>query len=134
VTTARRLAPLLAVAACVLAGCGEAERDTATATEAADVTVRVTGAGTQPVVASLECGADAPCDGRRLDSLRAVLDRNGNASRACTQVYGGPERAHVTGTLRGRVVAAEVTRADGCGIADYDALFEALDRPPPRAP
>ena len=132
-TTPRRLAPLLALVACTLAACGEAEGDGA-APAATKLTVRVTGAGSQAVVASLECGADAPCDERRLDSLRAVLDRRGDAARACTQVYGGPERAHVTGRLRGRAVDAEVTRANGCGIADYVALFQALDRPPPLAP
>ena len=53
--------------------------------------------------------------------------------RACTQQYGGPEKAHVTGTLEGRAVDVTLTRADGCGIADYEALFAALGRKPPLA-
>ena len=54
-------------------------------------------------------------------------------ARACTQVYGGPEEAHVTGTLEGKPVDVTVTRSDGCGIADYERLFEALGRKPPLA-
>ena len=47
--------------------------------------------------------------------------------------YGGPEKAHMTGTLEGKPVDVEVTRSDGCGIADYEALFAALGRNPPLA-
>ena len=57
-----------------------------------------------------------------------------NTKRACTQIYGGDERAHVTGTLEGRRVDVTFARRDGCGIADYDALFAALERPAPLAP
>ena len=46
--------------------------------------------------------------------------------RACTELYGGPETAHVTGTLGGEAVDVTITRNDGCGVADYEALFEAL--------
>ena len=134
ISVTTRPAPLLAVLACALAACGEAERGGESAADATSVTVRVTGAGADAVVASLECGGDRPCDERRLAALGAVLDQSDDASRVCTQVYGGPERAHVTGTLRGRAVDAEVQRNDGCGIADYDALFEALGRSPPLAP
>jgi hypothetical protein len=37
----------------------------------------------------------------------------------CTQVYGGPERAVVTGTWRGAPVHATFTRKDGCEIARW---------------
>ena len=47
--------------------------------------------------------------------------------------YGGPERAHMTGVLEGRSVDVTLTRSDGCGIADYEALFAALGRKPPLA-
>ena len=45
---------------------------------------------------------------------------------ACTQVYGGPERLIVEGTLDGEAVSKEVTRTDGCQIARYDLLSQAL--------
>jgi hypothetical protein len=44
----------------------------------------------------------------------------------CTQIYGGPERIVVTGTVDGEPVRAEVTRQNGCEIARYDLLAEAL--------
>ena len=53
--------------------------------------------------------------------------------RACTELYGGPETAHLTGTLDGEPVDVTITRYNGCGIADYDALFEALGVEPPLA-
>lgn len=38
----------------------------------------------------------------------------------CTEVYGGPQRATVTGTFRGEPVNAEFSRTDGCEIDRWD--------------
>jgi hypothetical protein len=49
--------------------------------------------------------------------------------RACTQQYGGPQVAVVTGWFEGRAVNATFTRTDGCEIARWQAmapLFGAL--------
>lgn len=46
--------------------------------------------------------------------------------RVCTQVYGGPETATVSGTWRGRPVLSSFTRTDGCQIARWDALAALL--------
>ena len=35
---------------------------------------------------------------------------------ACTQVFGGPERATIKGTIRGNPVDAQFARHDGCEI------------------
>jgi hypothetical protein len=40
----------------------------------------------------------------------------------CTQIYGGPQHALVTGRYRGRVVRARFSRANGCEIARWDRL------------
>lgn len=40
----------------------------------------------------------------------------------CTQIYGGPEEALVTGTLRGRQVNARFSRTDGCQIARWNRV------------
>lgn len=40
---------------------------------------------------------------------------------ACTEIYGGPQTATVTGTLRGERVAAEFSRTDGCQVDRWDA-------------
>ena len=80
----------------------------------------------------LVCGGAEPCDAARVRELRELLlGADDEPERACTLQYGGPERARVTGTLEGREVDVAVTRANGCGIADYDALFAALGRRPP---
>jgi hypothetical protein len=41
---------------------------------------------------------------------------------ACTQIYGGPQEALVTGTFRGRRVWARFSRRDGCAIARWNRL------------
>jgi predicted small secreted protein len=38
----------------------------------------------------------------------------------CTEIYGGPQTATVTGTLRGEPVTARFSRTDGCQIARWD--------------
>jgi hypothetical protein len=40
----------------------------------------------------------------------------------CTQIYGGPQQALVTGRFLGRVVRARFNRANGCEIARWDRL------------
>jgi hypothetical protein len=70
------------------------------------------------------------CDRGKLARLASALKNQGRRDRACTEIYGGPHRAFVTGTLRGEKVSARFTRVDGCAIADYDALVSALDDAP----
>jgi hypothetical protein len=41
---------------------------------------------------------------------------------ACTQIYGGPEVARVTGRFRGNRIWAEFRRSDGCEIARWERL------------
>ena len=42
------------------------------------------------------------------------------ADAMCTEIYGGPQTATVTGTLRGEPVKAQFSRTDGCQIARWD--------------
>ncbi|GHG59931.1 SSI family serine proteinase inhibitor [Streptomyces griseocarneus] len=39
---------------------------------------------------------------------------------SCTQIYGGPERAHVVGTWAGRPVDAHFSRTNGCEMARWN--------------
>lgn len=39
---------------------------------------------------------------------------------ACTEIYGAPETARVTGTWRGGPVSATLSRTDGCQIARWN--------------
>ena len=67
---------------------------------------------------------------RELAALASALREQARRDRPCAELYGGPHRAFVTGTLRGETVSARFTRVDSCAIAAYDALLKALDRPP----
>ena len=42
--------------------------------------------------------------------------------KACTQVFGGPEEADVTGTFRGDPVNAHFNKGNGCEIARWNSL------------
>ena len=70
------------------------------------------------------------CDPRKLAAVASALRDSARRDRACIELYGGPHRALVTGTLRGEKVSARFSRVDGCAIAAYDSLLEALGRPP----
>jgi hypothetical protein len=41
---------------------------------------------------------------------------------ACTQIYGGPQTARITGTWRGVPVDSRLSRTDGCQIARWNGL------------
>ena len=69
----------------------------------------------RPARGSLLHAADA-C--RRLAGLDAPFAPVPKG-QACTMIYGGPQRALVTGTFRGRAVWARFTRVDGCQIARW---------------
>ena len=47
----------------------------------------------------------------------------------CTQQYGGPETARVQGRWGGEPVDLEVTRRDGCRLAQWDSLVPLLPEP-----
>jgi hypothetical protein len=41
---------------------------------------------------------------------------------ACTQIYGGPQRATITGTWQGRQVRSSFSRVNGCEISRWELL------------
>ena len=133
----RRLLRLIPIVftAMALAACGSDDEEAATpvAADSTRLEVEVTRARPEPIALALRCGGASPCERATLKALRRALGEAKDPARACTLQYGGPERAHVTGTLEGRTIDVTLTRANGCGIADYDALFAALGRTPPLA-
>ena len=52
----------------------------------------------------------------------------------CTEQYGGPQTARVTGTWDGEPVDLELSRINGCYIAQWDALGPLLPGPVGVAP
>ncbi len=58
-----------------------------------------------------------------------ALETNGAAAlppvpkdKACTQIYGGPETATVTGTWKGQRVMSRFARNDGCQISRWKLM------------
>lgn len=65
---------------------------------------------------------------RRLSAMRdpfAPVPRDA----VCTMIFGGPQRALVTGTYRGRRVWTRFDRSDGCRIARWNAHAFLFGRP-----
>ena len=44
----------------------------------------------------------------------------------CTMLYGGDQKAQITGTYQGRHVDTKVTRTDGCQVARWERLSAVL--------
>ena len=52
-----------------------------------------------------------------------------HSRQLCSQIYGGPQTAHITGTVDGRSVDLTVARTDGCGTATWQTLEPLLGDP-----
>lgn len=69
--------------------------------------------------------AEAACTA--LKNQPSILNPPGRSTdRACTQQYGGPQRAMVTGIVDGTPVEANFARTDGCEIAAWNAAGDVL--------
>lgn len=94
-----------------------------------DVTITIDdGAGTVTEY-TLTCapeGGDHPNAAAACSSLAAASAVFGPAdpNQACTEIFGGPQTATVSGTLNGAAVQGSFSRANGCEIARWDALTE----------
>lgn len=126
---------LAALAVLLLAGCGGADDDAGAdrPTPATELTVELDAEGSGDVVtATLTCD---PAGGDVADP-RAACDQLAEVGVAgfapvgsdvvCTQQFGGPQTATVTGTLDGEDVEATFSRTDGCEISRWDALDAVL--------
>ena len=95
------------------------------------LTVRVDpdGKGPEPAKqARISCDAEGRGQGcAAAAGLRPADFEPTAADIACTEQFGGPQTASVTGTLRGRRVDATFARNDGCEIARWDKLAALLE-------
>ncbi|HTI34272.1 MAG TPA: hypothetical protein VL422_11385 [Miltoncostaea sp.] len=105
-----------------LAGCGGGGDPPAAAGPTA-LTVRHYDGERLVRTTTLGCGADDVVCAEVVALLPGLRPDPGEV---CTQIYGGPERIVVEGTVDGDPVRREVTRANGCEIARYDRLEKAL--------
>jgi hypothetical protein len=143
---AAALVALLALAAAAAGALAASSRSVDERPAAAAPSVRLTvdylaGRGTSHQIAHLRCTASgASADGflRRVGAARAcararaivgLLAGQPDPHRACSQIYGGPERALVTGTIGPRRVRHGFARTNGCGIADWRRAMPLLPRP-----
>lgn len=55
-----------------------------------------------------------------------ILHRKPDPAQACTDIYGGPQKATVTGVVDGIPVEASFSRTDGCEISAWDAAKDLL--------
>ena len=148
----KTLLPILA-AAMVLAACGKGDESTVATTTpvttappvvddavallievgtgevlgALVATIAVEG-GTGSVTGYLTDPAPVIAALANTDAAGVLLNRPDD-QQACTEQYGGPDVAHVTGTIGSAAIDLTIDRADGCGIADWDLLQPLL--PPP---
>ena len=58
---------------------------------------------------------------RKARRIAAFLASQPSDTRPCDQVYGGPARARIRGTIGGRAIDRSFSRTDGCEIADWDS-------------
>lgn len=124
--------------ALAFAGCGEADDEPAAAqtstiaSEAIELTVVFDDGSGRKTTGGLTCrGADQTAEGALKDVASAdtlcaqargiseLLTSKPEAGRACTQIYGGPETAVVSGTIDGDTVDRRFSRTNGCELADF---------------
>ncbi|RAY14592.1 hypothetical protein DPM19_12540 [Actinomadura craniellae] len=129
----------LTASALVLTGCGgDDEAGTSptavspTPAGASKLTVQVReSASAKPRTWTLTCdpaGGDHPAAAQSC----AALARAGRwyepvpPSQMCTEIYGGPQSATVTGTWRGETVNASFNRKNGCEISRWSKIAPTL--------
>lgn len=135
----RRVHGLLALAMlpALIAGCGSSAEETVTPQAAAtetggtvttDLTIISDDGDGKTETWTLTCD---PAGGTHPDpaaACAALAAKGATAMPAvaedmmCTQQYGGPQTAKITGTWKGEAVNASFSRKDGCEISRWEAL------------
>jgi hypothetical protein len=123
----------LCVAALAAGGvaCG-ADDEASSGAQSLNLTVRVEDGKGKVAKATLDCddggtghgsgflssSADEHC--RDALGLQPLLTTQPPKDQVCTQIYGGPQTAHIEGQFSGQAVARDLARRNGCEIADWD--------------
>ena len=90
------------------------------------------GDGTEPERYTLTCvdvpGGDHPDASGACAHLEGLEDPFAPlpADMACTEQYGGPETARITGSWQAEDVDVELSRTDGCRISQWESLGPVL--------
>jgi hypothetical protein len=83
-------------------------------------------AGEQRAAGALAGSAPAARLCTQARAIAPLLTKPRPGAVACTQIYGGPQTLRVTGTIDGRAVKRRFTRTNGCEIADFGRVADAL--------
>ena len=118
-----------------LAACSTGGADTVAAAPRTDLTIEIVrDVGSEAERLTLTCeptgathpaAAQACADLARLPEPFAPLP----SDQVCTEIFGGPQTATITGIHRGEPVRSELSRSDGCRIAQWDGLGAVLPGP-----
>jgi len=143
-------AAVVAVLALLLAGfaggCGDADdpaiERSAAPKGAVELTVLYDDGSGRKATGTLTCrgatrSAAGALDGKtppaklcaQASAIADMLTSDPEKGRVCTQIYGGPETARVTGTIDGEKVDRRFRRTNGCEIADYTRAAGLLAQP-----
>ena len=122
---------LLLVPLLLLTGCSAGAEDSLAtdAGPASTLSVEVDrGDGTPAETWTLDCSAPGEGSHPEADAACAALQEQDDpfaplpADMACTEQYGGPQQARVTGTWSGSPVDLTVLRRNGCEISQWESL------------
>ena len=116
---------VLALAVLALAACASLQAGTSSPTSLR-ISFWEDGSGTKPdSVWTLRCG---PAGGSLARPARACAKLAAGGAKlfapfprdtACTEIYGGPQRARIVGTVAGERVWTTLTRTNGCEISRW---------------
>lgn len=130
---------LIALSAVVLAACGEDTpigggpypvADLQFVVEHPDretITYRITCLGdTATITGDVDLDDQAACKALAKEDVQRRLIEGPPEDQICTEQYGGPDTATITGAIDETPVDTVIDRTNGCGINDWDELLADL--------
>ena len=135
---------VLASAMLVVSGCGGSDRDdvgvtepgggqapSATSSNLTDLKITIDNGAGQTTTWTLTCDEAGTPSGTHPDPAKACAALAHGAKQGlppvakdamCTEIYGGPQTAQISGTYLGKVVSSSFSRTNGCEISRWNAL------------
>jgi len=90
------------------------------------ISYRITCLGdTATITGDVDLDEQTACEALSLPEVQQRLIE-GPTDEICTEQYGGPDTATITGTIDETPVDTVVDRTNGCGISDWDDLLADL--------